>query len=175
MVALQQTARPTTLRFGGICVLVPLRCFSMIVPVVGASKTVLGRLMRGLGSRAPVGCCLSREGLAVAGRDWIVAAGAVALADASPQMTSLRLEGTVCFLFERLSDALRLGVVGSTGGWRRLGGQRVRFRAERLLRGCMAGRSISRYCSSGAGAAADGAADDARSQRYDLACALCVE
>ena len=30
--------------------------------------------------------------------------------------------------------ALRLGVVGSTGGWRRLGGQRVRFRAERLLR-----------------------------------------
>ena len=27
----------------------------------------------------------------------------------------------------------------------------------------------------GAGAAADGAADDARSQRYDLACALCVE
>ena len=29
--------------------------------------------------------------------------------------------------------ALRLGVVGSTGGWR-LGGQRVRFRAERLLR-----------------------------------------
>ena len=31
--------------------------------------------------------------------------------------------------------ALRLGVVGSTGGWRRLlGEQRVRFRAERLLR-----------------------------------------
>ena len=30
--------------------------------------------------------------------------------------------------------ALRLGVVGSTGGRQRLGGQRVRFRAERLLR-----------------------------------------
>ena len=60
----------------------------------------------GLGSRAPVGCCLSREGLAVAGRDWIVAAGAVALADASPQMTSLSLKGTVCLLFERLSDGL---------------------------------------------------------------------
>ncbi len=106
VVALQQRARPTTLRFGDICVLVPVRCFGMIVPVVGASKTVLGRLMRGLGSRAPVGCCLSREGLAVAGRDWIVAAGAVALADASPQMTSLSLKGTVCFSFERLSDGL---------------------------------------------------------------------
>ncbi len=109
VVALQQRARPTTLRFGDICVLVPVRCFGMIVPVVGASKTVLGRLMRGLGSRAPVGCCLSREGLAVAGRDWIVAAGAVALADASPQMTSLSLrvvKGTACFLLERLSDGL---------------------------------------------------------------------
>ena len=47
VVALQQTARPTTLRFGDICVLVPLRCFGMIVPVVGASKKVLCRLMRG--------------------------------------------------------------------------------------------------------------------------------
>ena len=47
VVALQQTARPTTLRFGDICVLVPVRCFGMIVPVVGASKTVLCRLMRG--------------------------------------------------------------------------------------------------------------------------------
>jgi hypothetical protein len=56
------------------------------------------------------------------------------------------------------------------------------------LADCMAGRSIrsrfssvgtshvpasiSRRCSSGAGAAADGAADGARSQRHDLACAL---
>ncbi len=106
MVALQQTARPTTLRFGGNCVLVPVRCFGMIVPVVGASKTVLCRFDARLGSRAPVGCCLSREGLAVAGRDWVVAAGAVALADASPQMTSLSFKGTVCILFERLSDGL---------------------------------------------------------------------
>ncbi len=99
VVALQQTARPKTLRFGDVCVLVPLRWFGMTVPVVGASKTVLCRFDAGLGSRAPVGCCLSREGLAVAGRDWIVAAGAVALADASPQMTSLSLKGTVCFSF----------------------------------------------------------------------------
>ncbi len=47
VVALQQTARPKTLRFGGSCVLVPLRCFGMIVAVLGASKTVLCRLMRG--------------------------------------------------------------------------------------------------------------------------------
>jgi hypothetical protein len=88
----------------------------------------------GLGSRAPVGCCFSREGLAVAGRDWIVAAGAVALADASPQMTSLSFEYSMHFVRAAFGWALRLCVVGATGGWRRLGEQRVRSRAERLLR-----------------------------------------
>ena len=106
MVALRQTARPTTLRFGDICVLVAPALLWRDRTGRGCLEEGIVPVDAGLGSRAPVGCCLSREGLAVAGRDWIVAAGAVALADASPQMTSLSLKGTVCFSFERLSDGL---------------------------------------------------------------------
>ena len=106
VVALRQTARPTTLRFGDICVLVAAALLWLDRTGRGCLEEGIVPVDAGLGSRAPVGCCLSREGLAAAGRDWIVAKGAVALADASPQMTSLSLKGTVCFVFERLSDGL---------------------------------------------------------------------
>ena len=118
MVALQQTARPTTLRFGDICVLVAPALLLRDRTGRGCLEEGIVPVYAGLGSRAPVGCCLSREVFAVAGRDWIVAVGAVALADASPQMTSLSLKGTVCFLFERLSD----GLCGLAWSARPLGG-----------------------------------------------------